>query len=240
MAVDRFDAVEAILRHRGQSMSERHAFGPNLRRIRLQRGISLSQLAAATKVSIDLWSGLERNDLSRWPIGIYARSYVRAYATHIGLDPETTVDDFCRMFPQGDRRAERLVREQAALVGHDLHWKTDLVTSVAEDRRVESITRSELPDLSISFAQRIRIGAAVADAIVVAACAACVAMIPPISFAAAVAGCAIVYHAVALVALGCTPAVWTFDTYISHRQPGTARAAAHRFLRFPRRSNSQV
>jgi transcriptional regulator with XRE-family HTH domain len=37
------------------AMSQREAFGPNLRRIRLQRGVSLQQLATATKVSETLW-----------------------------------------------------------------------------------------------------------------------------------------------------------------------------------------
>jgi len=105
-------------------MSERDAFGPNLRRIRVQRGMSLEQLAASTKVSVALWKGLERNDFSRWPTGIYARSYVRDYATAIGVDPETTVNDFCRWFPQGDRRSEPLIRGQAQIVGHDkLEWR---------------------------------------------------------------------------------------------------------------------
>jgi transcriptional regulator with XRE-family HTH domain len=104
-------------------MSERDAFGPNLRRIRVQRGLSLEQLAESTKVSVALWKGLERNDFSKWPSGIYARSYVREYANAIGVDPETTVNDFCRWFPQGDRRVERQIRGQAQIVGHsDLHW----------------------------------------------------------------------------------------------------------------------
>ena len=119
-------------------MSERDAFGPNLRRIRMQRGFSLEQLAASTKVSIALWKGLERNDFSRWPTGIYARSYVRDYASAIGVDPESTVDDFCRWFPQGDRRAEREIRGHAQIVGHaNLEWRDALPPSVrAEgDRR---------------------------------------------------------------------------------------------------------
>ena len=87
-------------------MSEQDAFGPNLRRIRIQRGVSLEQIALATKVSAALWAGLERNDLSRWPTGIYARGFVREYARAIGVDVESTVDEFCRSFPQGDRRAE--------------------------------------------------------------------------------------------------------------------------------------
>ena len=97
----------------------RQAFGPNLRRIRIQKGISIEQIAAATKVSADLLSGLERNDFSRWPVGIYARAYVRQYAYAIGVDPDSTVDEFCRWFAQGDRRAERTIREQATIVGQD-------------------------------------------------------------------------------------------------------------------------
>ena len=97
-------------------MSEQEAFGPNLRRIRVQRGISLDSIAEATKISPDLLVGLESNDLSRWPSGLYARAYIRAYAMHIGVDADAAVNDFCRWFPQGDRRAERIVREQAAIV----------------------------------------------------------------------------------------------------------------------------
>ena len=101
-------------------MSERDAFGPNLRRIRVQRGLSLEQLAESSKVSVELWKGLERNDFSKWPHGIYARSYVREYANAIGVDPETTVNDFCRWFPQGDRRGAAAAA--AAAEQKPPHW----------------------------------------------------------------------------------------------------------------------
>jgi hypothetical protein len=114
------------------------AFGPHLRRTRVQRGVSLEQIAADTKVGIPLWAGLERNDLSRWPTGIYARAYMRAYAQAIGLDPEATVDEFCRVFPNGDRRAEPWIRAHAEIVGHDgLEWRDDLPDEDA-DRRGEA------------------------------------------------------------------------------------------------------
>ena len=100
----------------------RNAFGPNLRRRRLQRGVTLDQIAAATKVARELFDGLERNDFSNWPTGIYARAYVRQYAYAIGVDPDTTVDEFCRWFEHGDRRAERIVREQSVILGHALTW----------------------------------------------------------------------------------------------------------------------
>jgi transcriptional regulator with XRE-family HTH domain len=115
----------------------RDAFGPNLRRIRIQRGISIYEVVTATNVSAALWEGLERNDLSRWPTGLYARAYVRSYAAVIGVDPESTVDAFCRWFPHGDRRAELLIRGQADIVGHeDLQWKDQVPPAVGDgDRR---------------------------------------------------------------------------------------------------------
>ena len=104
----------------------RYAYGPNLRRIRLQRGISLDQIAEATKVPVERWASFERNDLSGWPSGVLARAYVRQYARAIGVDPDSTVDEFCRWFPRGDRRAEKTVRVHAEIVGHSLEWEDDI------------------------------------------------------------------------------------------------------------------
>jgi len=104
----------------------REAFGPNLRRIRLQRGISIDQIAEITNIANDLLEGLEQNDFSEWPTGVFARAYVRQYANAVGVDPDVTVDEFCRYFPQGDRRAEGVMREHAAIVGHDLDWRDDV------------------------------------------------------------------------------------------------------------------
>jgi len=101
--------------------------------------VSLQQLATATKVSETLWAGLERNDFSRWPNGIFARAYVREYAKAIGVDPEATVDEFCRWFPNGDRRALPQIKGQAEIVGHnELQWQ-DPVPPVADgDRRADA------------------------------------------------------------------------------------------------------
>ena len=100
-------------------MSERDTFGPRLRRERERRGISLETIATLTNVSIELWQGFESNDLSRWPKGVFARAFVRDYAKAVGLDANEVVDDFCRLFPLGDRRVVPVIREQARLIGHE-------------------------------------------------------------------------------------------------------------------------
>ena len=100
-------------------MFERDTFGPRLRRERERRGISLETIASLTNVSVDLWKGFENNDFSRWPTGLYARAFVRDYAKAVGVDADEVVDDFCRLFPLGDRRAVPLIRAQAELIGHE-------------------------------------------------------------------------------------------------------------------------
>jgi transcriptional regulator with XRE-family HTH domain len=209
----------------------REAFGPNLRRIRLQHGISLEALAESTRVSADLWRGLEENDYSRWPKGIFARAYVRQYAEAIGLDPDATVDEFCRWFAPGDRRAERVVRETAAIVGHRLDWSDDLVGVVLDaDRRAASPPSPETRLPSFAQSTQGRIVSAVADAAVVVAVGLAAAALLPIGKASALAGCAMLYHAIALATLGCTPAVWGMDTYVRSRHPSES-AQGPRFLR---------
>src|SRR5690348_2317201 len=74
-------------------------FGPRLRQERERRKISLDSIAGTTKVSVALYEALERDDISRWPSGIFRRSFVRAYATAIGLDPDIVVREFLEKFP---------------------------------------------------------------------------------------------------------------------------------------------
>jgi transcriptional regulator with XRE-family HTH domain len=215
-------------------MGERQAFGTNLRRKRIQHGISLEQIAASTKVSADLWEGLERSDLSRWPTGIYARGYVRAYAVEIGVDPDVTVDEFCRLFPNGDRRAERVVRGQAAIVGHDLQWQDDLVGSKLEEKRAPA---ARPPAAPMAFTRTGRLVASLLDMGAVLTTSAAIKMLLPVGWTGALATGALTYHAVSLIALGCTPAVWAIDTYLSSRHPTAARTKQPRFLKLVRGSD---
>lgn len=103
---------------------EKETFGPVLRAARERRGVTLKQLSLETKLSVELWEALEENDLSRWPKRVFARSYVRDYALRVGLDAGEVVNEFCRLFPEwGDRRAERVIREKAQIIAHDLAWE---------------------------------------------------------------------------------------------------------------------
>ena len=74
-------------------------FGARLRSQREQQQMALAAIAEETKISVALLEGLERDDLSRWPGGLFRRAYVRTYAKKIGLDPEQVVREFVATHP---------------------------------------------------------------------------------------------------------------------------------------------
>jgi cytoskeletal protein RodZ len=73
-------------------------FGRRLRVAREQRGISLQQIAASTKISVAVLEALERDDISKLPGGVFSRGFVRAYAIEVGLEPDQTVHEFLERF----------------------------------------------------------------------------------------------------------------------------------------------
>jgi hypothetical protein len=74
-------------------------FGARLRQHRERRGIDLSTVAAQTKIKTSLLEELERGDVSHWPSGIFRRSFIRAYALAIQLEPDPIVREFLERFP---------------------------------------------------------------------------------------------------------------------------------------------
>ena len=100
-------------------MNPQLTFVARLRRERQRRGISLDQIATATRVKRELFDAFENNDLTDWPRGLYARSWVRGYALTVGLDPSDTVDEFCRLYLHGDRRARTTILEIATIAASD-------------------------------------------------------------------------------------------------------------------------
>jgi transcriptional regulator with XRE-family HTH domain len=77
-------------------MDDTTTLGGYLRAERERRGLALRTVADCTKVSLPFLEGLESDDISRWPGGIFRRAFVRSYAEAVGLDP----DDVHRRFEQ--------------------------------------------------------------------------------------------------------------------------------------------
>ncbi len=104
-------------------------FGAGLRRERERRQIALSSIAADTKIGLGLLEGLERDDLSRWPSGIFRRAFIRAYAEGAGLDPVVITQEFLERYPDA---ADDAPQEQAS-AGAPSRLTTSLRLTLGDD-----------------------------------------------------------------------------------------------------------
>ena len=171
----------------------RRAFCAQLLAARERRGVSLHAIASATNISESLFSDLEHGNLSRWPTGIYRRSFFREYAQRIGLPVESTTSEFVRLFP--DERPG--VKANAAAPG---------------PLRL-TLARSALPSVPAAWAQ-----AAVLDALVVGAMTAALVLSLGLGFWITLAIVALGYFLAGTAFLGCSLATWWFQHQSGHPQ----------------------
>lgn len=69
-------------------------FGQRMQREREMRGITLDEIAEATKITTRCLRAIEEEDFSKLPGGIFNKGFVRSYARYIGIDEEEAVADF--------------------------------------------------------------------------------------------------------------------------------------------------
>jgi transcriptional regulator with XRE-family HTH domain len=191
------------------AMTDRETFGPRLRAERERRGISLETIAAVTNVSAELWDGLERNDFSRWPSGIFARAFVRDYARAVGLDADEVIDEFCRLFPVGDRRRERVIKAQGELIGHTVALEEIMLPPGGDRRAAARISADQARARRIRLAPR-AVAAAI-DTIAALGLATGVSVLFGSGFWTTAGTVGLVYYAVSTVALGTTPGTRAVD-----------------------------
>ena len=108
-------------------------FGTKLRAARERKGVSLRQIASKTKISMSVLEALERNDVARLPGGIFSRAFVRSYAVEVGLDPETTIQEFIAQFPH-----------DSVTAGHPTSSPVEDFESLENDRRMATTVLSIL------------------------------------------------------------------------------------------------
>src|SRR5687767_14932404 len=89
-----------------QRYPELASFGEELRREREIRGISLKEIADATKISRRFLEAIERNDHKTLPAPVFTRGFVREYARYLGLNSEEMVNRY-NFAAAGDDRIEK-------------------------------------------------------------------------------------------------------------------------------------
>lgn len=69
-------------------MEERPAIGARLREARLRQGLEISECAEATRIRERYLVAIEDGRFESLPDPAYVAGFVRAYATHLGVDVE--------------------------------------------------------------------------------------------------------------------------------------------------------
>lgn len=120
------------------------AFGERLQREREMRGITLDEIAKATKIGTRSLRALEEEDFRKLPGGIFNKGFVRAYARYVGIDEEQAVTDYLAALGEPHDPAldsERLKKLEVnwkpprqenlgSLAGRSLPWKKIVVLVV--------------------------------------------------------------------------------------------------------------
>src|SRR5258708_33068965 len=79
-------------------------FGERLKRERVLREVSPTEVVVATRISLRFLEALENEDWEKLPGGIFNRGFVRAIARYLGLDEESLLAEYDQA--RGDQSAE--------------------------------------------------------------------------------------------------------------------------------------
>jgi len=174
----------------------------HLKHARERRGITLATIAERSKVNEGLYVGLERGDVSRWPMGIYRRSFFREYALALGLPVDAALSEFLQLFPEeGEQRVSAALAMPAGPLRMTLADRTWLHTS------------------------RVQVLAALVDLIMVVAITVAVAWWMPSAAGTVAAVVAVIYYSLATACLACTPGTWWLRTRGNRKRAKALRLA---------------
>ncbi len=97
------------------------SFGETLKRERELRQITLREIAEATKINLRYLDALERNEFRHLPGGVFNRGFVRAFAQHIGIDPEAMIDSYLEEIRKQEARLQEKDRDRARRAAGEPH-----------------------------------------------------------------------------------------------------------------------
>ena len=95
----------------------KEGFGDVLRRVREEQGISLGDMAARSRLSVQQLKAIESESLDQLPEPVYVRAFIRGIAGVLGIDAAPLVADYTNRFgspsvgvlPDHDPRSETVV-----------------------------------------------------------------------------------------------------------------------------------
>ena len=85
--------------------------GETLREARKRKNLSTSELAAATRIKVQIVEDLERDDFSRISATIYGKGFLKLMAEQLDLDPGPLIEEFLERYA-GTARTPWLFKEE--------------------------------------------------------------------------------------------------------------------------------
>jgi transcriptional regulator with XRE-family HTH domain len=173
-----------------------------LKEVRERRGITLAAIANRSKVSEGLYAALERADVSRWPTGIYRRSFFREYAIALGLPVDSSLSEFLQLFPDdGEQRTPAALAIPSGPLRMTLAGHTWLRVS------------------------RMQVLATLVDLVIVGAITAAIGWWMPVPLGTAAATVTLIYYSLATACLACSPGLWWLRTRGNRKRAKALRLA---------------
>jgi cytoskeletal protein RodZ len=71
----------------------------NLAALRIKKGISLGQIAEATKIGVRYLEAIEHGQFAKLPGGVYTVNYIRQYARAIEINEAELLERYLRSAP---------------------------------------------------------------------------------------------------------------------------------------------
>ena len=91
------------------------SFGEDLRSEREAHGITLEDISASTRIPVHVLEAIEHDDFHLLPGGLFNASFVRQYASAVGLNQDEVVDAFAKACPTTSGDPDRLPAFATAL-----------------------------------------------------------------------------------------------------------------------------
>lgn len=132
-------------------------FGDKFRKAREKKELSLDDVSNVTKISSRMLQAIEQEHFDQLPGGVFNKGFIRAYAKHLGLDPEDAVTDYLATLRQAQIDAHEVWEPQPPVpVRAATKTKVQVAEPQTETKAPAPVQVEELPQLHLPRIEDVR------------------------------------------------------------------------------------
>lgn len=126
-------------------------FGDKFRKAREKKELSFDDVSNVTKISSRMLQAIEQEHFDQLPGGVFNKGFIRAYAKHLGLDPEEAVTDYLTTLRQAQIDAHEVWEPHPPVIGRPAAPKAlQVAASPKPEQKPEApVQVEELPELQL-------------------------------------------------------------------------------------------